>query len=66
MDEKKTKLIFKASIARKLTKLNNPIVDIKPNRENPVASVFVFENTEKFREDLAKILDEAAKAEVQE
>ena len=66
MEDKKTKLIFKASIARKLTKLNNPIVDIKPNRENPVASVFVFENTEKFRNDLSKILEEVAKEQPQE
>jgi len=66
MEEKKTKLIFKASIARKLAKKGHYIVDIKPNRENPVASVFCFDNTEKFREDLAAILDEAKKEEVQE
>lgn len=60
MQEKVTKLVFKASVARKLCKLGHHIIDIKANRENPVASVFVFENTEQFKEDLAKILDEVS------
>jgi hypothetical protein len=66
MENKKTKLIFKPSIARKLCKMGNYICDIKKNRDVENASVFVFENTEKFREDLSKVLEEVAKEQPQE
>lgn len=67
MEEKKTRLIFKPSIARALCKRGNVIVDIKKARgTDDNASVFVFDNTEKFREDLGAILAELAKEQPQE
>jgi hypothetical protein len=54
---KEYKVIIKPSVARKLLKLGNPIIDIKPNKNNPTeATVFVFEKTEKFVEDLKEQL----------
>lgn len=51
--EQKYKVIIKPSIARQLLKLGNHIVDIKPNKDNPlIATVFVFEFNDKFKEDL--------------
>ena len=58
--EKQYKIIFKPSLARKLLKDGNYVVDIKKSRDNDNATVFVFENTEKFREDLSRILAENA------
>ena len=56
--EKQYKIIFKPSLARKLLKDGNYVVDIKKSRDNENATVFVFENTAKFREDLSRILAE--------
>jgi len=39
-----------------LLKLGNPIVDIKPDKQKEGHTVFVFELTEKFKNDLATIL----------
>lgn len=39
-------------VARKLLKLGNPIYDIKAKRENPDATNFIFEVTEKFKSDM--------------
>jgi len=47
----KYKSIFIPCIARRLLKMGNPIYDIKPLKENPDASIFIFEETEKFKED---------------
>lgn len=58
--EKQYKIIFKPSLARKLLKDGNYVVDIKKSRDNENATVFVFENTEKFREDLSRILADHA------
>ena len=57
-DTRKSRLIFDAKIARKLLKQNFVVIDIKPNRENTDKSVFVFENTEEFKNALAVIMDE--------
>ena len=57
-DTRKSRLIFDAKIARKLLKQNFVVIDIKPNRENTDKSVFVFENTEEFKNALALIMDE--------
>lgn len=51
----KTKLIFSPTVARKLLKLGHLVVDIKPKKENKNESIFIFEDTEKFREDLNTI-----------
>jgi len=50
------KLIFQPYVARHLLKLGNPIVDIKPDKEKIGHTIFVFEQTEKFKIDLATIL----------
>lgn len=57
-DTRKSRLIFDAKIARKLLKQNFVVIDIKPNRENTDKSVFVFENTEEFKNALALIMEE--------
>lgn len=53
--EQKYKVIIKPSIARKLLKLGNQICDIKPNKNNSEASVFVFEFNEKFMNNLNEL-----------
>lgn len=57
-DTRKSRLIFDAKIARKLLKQGFVVIDIKPNRENTDKSIFVFENTEAFKEALVKIMEE--------
>ena len=57
-DMRKSRLIFDAKIARKLLKMGFVVIDIKPNRENADKSIFVFENTEEFKNALTEILDE--------
>lgn len=57
-DMRKSRLIFDARIARKLLKMGYVVIDIKPNRENTEKSIFVFENTEEFKQALAQIMDE--------
>lgn len=65
-DTRKSRLIFDARIARKLLKMGFVVIDIKPNRENTDKSVFVFENTEEFKQALTQIMDELkAKREVE-
>ena len=49
------KVIIKPSIARTLLHKGNPIVDIKPNKNKQYETVFVFEDTEKFRNDLSNV-----------
>lgn len=66
-DTRKSRLIFDAKIARKLLKMGFVVIDIKPNRENTDKSIFVFENTEEFKQALTQIIDEIkAKSEVVE
>lgn len=54
---KKYKSIFKPAIARALLKLGNPIADIKAQKEDFNKTVFLFEITEKFEQDLATLQD---------
>ena len=65
-DTRKSRLIFDAKIARKLLKMGFVVIDIKPNRENTDKSIFVFENTEDFRQALALIIDEIKAKKEQE
>lgn len=51
----KCRVIIKPSIARKLLHMGNVVVDIKPNKEKLNESVFVFEDTEKLKNDLTAI-----------
>ena len=58
MNEKTTKIISDVTIARKLCKMGNPIIDIKKNKfKADNSSVFVFAITDKFNEDLSSIVD---------
>lgn len=52
----KCRSVFNPGIARRLLKLGNPIYDIKPKKEMPEASIFLFEETEKFKTDMSDIL----------
>lgn len=51
------KFIFKPYIARRLIK-NHNLVDIRPDRNDPVRTVFVFEDSLKLRDDMQRILNE--------
>lgn len=55
VDDRVTRLVFDARTARKLLKMGFVVVDIKPNRENTDKSIFIFENTDKFRKALKKL-----------
>ena len=57
-ENKKSKLVFDARVARALCKKNFPIIDIKPLRGEPDKTVFVFANTEEFQNAFAQIMDE--------
>ncbi len=50
-----TKLIFSPTVARKLLKRGNVIVDIKPKKGKENESVFIFECTDKLKNDLSCI-----------
>lgn len=49
------KLIINPTIARQLLHKGNAICDIKPKKENKNETVFVFEDTEKLKNDLTAI-----------
>ena len=51
----KCKVIYNPTIARQLLKMGNPIIDIKANRNNNRETIFIFEVTEKFLNDLTSI-----------
>lgn len=57
-ENKTSKLIFDARVARLLCKRNFHIVDIKPLRGEPDKTVFVFENTEAFQNAFVEIMEE--------
>lgn len=47
-----TKMIFTPYVARKLLRMGNSIIDIKPCKENRDKTIFIFEDTEKLQRDL--------------
>ena len=49
------KSIFTAGGARYLLKLGNQIYDIKPDKKNINKTIFIFEETEKFKHDMASV-----------
>lgn len=57
-ENKVSKLVFDAKIARALCKKDFPIIDIKPMRGEPDKTVFVFANTEKFQEAFTQIMED--------
>ena len=54
------RIIRKAQLARNLLHKGNTIIDIKPSRDMPGASVFVFANTEKLKSDMDELMAEYA------
>ncbi len=59
-NQQESKLIFSAPIARRLLKMHNEIIDIKPDRTRPARSVFVFAVNDKFKDDFNTVLNELA------
>ncbi len=57
-ENKETRLIFKAKIARQLLKRGNHVIDIKADHTDPRRTVFVFTNDEKFQNDFNEILND--------
>ena len=53
-----SRIVFRSYIARRLLKMGNHVIDIKPDRNNNLRTLFVFENTEKFKRDFASVLNE--------
>lgn len=51
--DKKYKEIFTPFVARRLLRMGNPIYDIKPRKECRDKTIFIFEVTEKLKEDMA-------------
>ena len=51
-----TKLIFKTYLARKLLQMVNQMLDIKPDKNNTIKTIFIFEETEKLNNDLTTLL----------
>lgn len=64
--KKEAKLIFNAGAARSLLKANCQMIDVKPDRENPVKSVFVFKADDHFWTEFERINKEIAEAKIAE
>lgn len=62
MEEKKAKLVFNASVVRKLLKAGCRIIDVKADRDNKDKTVFVFERDEAFEKAFSDINEELKKA----
>ncbi len=56
-DVVKYKSVFKPGVARRLLHMGYQIHDIKPKKENPDATIFLFESTDKFLADFKKITE---------
>lgn len=52
----KTIPVFKLFIAKELIKMGYIVVNIEPNRNNKLLTVFFFEDTEQFRRDLDYVM----------
>lgn len=57
-EQKQSKLIFSAGVARHLLKMGCTMIDIKPSREDSKMSVFVFYKDEKFDAAMETITNE--------
>ena len=51
------KIVTDVAMARKLIQLGNKVIDIKPRHGNPEATVFVFEDNEKFKSDIENVIN---------
>ncbi len=59
-ENKESKVIFKNYISRRLIKMGNQVVDIKPDREDPKRTLCVFKKDAKFDQDLNTVLNDLA------
>lgn len=57
----KTKPIFNSYIAKLLLKNGNNIVDIQPDKKRTNATIFYFEETQKFINDLSELSAQIAR-----
>lgn len=51
----KTKLIMNPIMARKLLHKGNAIIDVKPKKESPRETIFVFDLTDKLLKDMESL-----------
>lgn len=49
------KSIFAPNTARRLLRMGNTIIDIKPNKNNYEKTIFIFRDDEKLRSDMSAI-----------
>lgn len=56
MDVKEYQVVLNGADARALLRLGHKLIDIREKRESPRESVFIFLNTEEFREDFEKMI----------
>lgn len=52
--DKRYKEIFTPYVARRLLRMGNPIIDIKPDKNNRDKTIFIFEITNKFNVDIVE------------
>ena len=52
--DKHYKEIFTPYVARRLLRMGNPIIDIKPDKNNRDKTIFIFEVTNKFNADIVE------------
>lgn len=60
VNEKKGRCVYAAPVARELIRRGFVVIDIKPNKENHLQTVFVFAETDDFNAALEEILNEYA------
>lgn len=58
MDKRENVVVFKGSIARELLRRGYVITDVKQNRDQPLASVFVFRNDEGLLKNLYELKEQ--------
>lgn len=52
--ETKPKAIYTPYVARRLLKMGETIVDIKPNKDDPARTVFIFKVSDTFYKNMAE------------
>lgn len=61
-NKKEARLVFNSGVTRALLKSGCTIIDIKPDRNNPDKTVFVFKNDELFQSEFERINKEIAES----
>lgn len=60
---KETKVVAYPNVARKLLKMGYRIIDLKPKKENPKSSLFVFAVEGNFTNDFSELMAEMSNKE---